>query len=656
MTTKQTLKTFFQTGDVPTQSQFEALINSTFGSLDEIVEVSPNLFDPDDSDVALGSFVRNADGQLQANSSYNTTGFVPVSGGQAYTVSYKSFLAWYDASKNYISGSPSTDTNATQTAPANAAFGRFSVNDPVQWAQFSIAEGSSVLNPYKAYGSTAKSSLQMTIDNVNFFTPSPNLLNKDTVTNGSMLADGSVNNTGSFATKVHSDFIAVEPNTTYSGAGGDNGATTMRFHTFFNSSQTVIGGSNSAVQVFTTPANTAFVRISFEGSAIENFQFEKGAIPTPYLPPGFTFAPGPLNVPIEGIDVSKVSFLEASRNLFNPDTVEAGFMGTTGALTASTVYHVSDFIEVEPNQTYFGENESGSANMRFHAFFNASKVNITGGSNSPGNTFVTPAGASYVRITVLNEVVTSFQLEKGGVKTAFVENGYTFVPGRLIVSREPFKSSVWSGKLWASLGDSITSQNRWQPYVATGLGIQSSAGTYGEGGTTLCVRTDNSNSTTAIVSDTRINAIPADRDLVTVMAGTNDWAQNFPLGAETSSNESEFYGALNSLVSKLQARFTSGKIALATPPFGAFPVWQGRPGWTGPETNAVGLTTADYAEAVRKVCLNNDLICIDVHGLCEVGLDNNNEFNPDNIHPSIVHGQRIARVYIDFLRMLAPAS
>ena len=116
----------------------------------DFFQVSKNLFNPNDSGVALGSYVSYFTGKLRANPSYNATGFMPVVGGQNYTMNYKHEMAWYDANKVYISGSPSTDKNLTQQAPANAAYCRCTVIT-TSWGSFQFELGTQQTD-YEPYG------------------------------------------------------------------------------------------------------------------------------------------------------------------------------------------------------------------------------------------------------------------------------------------------------------------------------------------------------------------------------------------------------------------------------------------------------------------------------------------------------------------------
>lgn len=158
----------------------------------------------------------------------------------------------------------------------------------------------------------------------------------------------------------------------------------------------------------------------------------------------------------------------------------------------------------------------------------------------------------------------------------------------------PVTDSHWQGKAWASLGDSITAGSTWQPSVKNALSLTWT--NFGVGGARISGTPSEVN---AMCQDARINAIPTDVDLITLMGGTNDWAQSIPLGTITSTDPTTFYGALNTFAQKAFTRWPTKRITLATTPYGEIPAWESRSGWTSPAHNALGLTANDYAEAVK---------------------------------------------------------
>lgn len=128
-----------------TTSTFSAAVQSGpniyggLGALMSRIDRSKNLFNSADPDVAIGYYVNNTNGVLMANASYNATGFIPVSAGATYTASYSHMRAFYDASKNYISGE-ATGSPKTFTVPAGAAYVRLTVAVSA-WSTYQVEAG-----------------------------------------------------------------------------------------------------------------------------------------------------------------------------------------------------------------------------------------------------------------------------------------------------------------------------------------------------------------------------------------------------------------------------------------------------------------------------------------------------------------------------------
>ena len=157
-----------------------------------------------------------------------------------------------------------------------------------------------------------------------------------------------------------------------------------------------------------------------------------------------------------------------------------------------------------------------------------------------------------------------------------------------------------------SLGDSITQGGTWQGAVAAKHGLVLT--NLGIGGTQL-----SGTQTEAFWQDVRVNAIPLDATLVTIMGGTNDWAQNRVLGTRSDTDPTAtFWGGWNVLIDKIHARVPAAVIMIMTTPYGEIPNWEVRSGWTSPAHNALGYDTNDYAEICREVAKYRNCALVDV--------------------------------------------
>ena len=520
-------------GAILTKSAYDPLTQSkTYTDLKTqlsvIGEAGKNLFNLNASDVALGNRLSSVTGNLVVEPSANASGFIPVVAGLSYSVSAKRYWDWYDSSKVFISGTDSTDTQKTKTAPANAAYMR--VSAPVaDWNLLQVEQADSP-TAYEPYSS----------------------------------------------------------------------------------------------EVFIKPASVR------SGTITGNMLIDSAVLPT------------------------KTNFISQTTNLFDKSKSLIGYQinGDTGTIIANATYDVSDFIPVESASNY-----TSNYFIRFHAYFTKDRVFMSGGSNTSTKQLTPPADAKYVRLTTFHTDIDRFQLEIGAVSTNYVSFGYVLQiqDGTKLFAKDLL--SNWAGKTWATLGDSITQSAHWQKYVIdkhqltwTNFGV---AGTKISGG---------AGDTNAMCQDARINAIPTDVDLITLMGGTNDWAQSIPLGTITSTDPTTFYGALNTFAQKAFARWSTKRIAIATTPYGEIPAWESRSGWTDPSHNALGLTTNDYAEAIRIFCRQANIACIEVAQNAGYGTHNITEAlggsTTDHLHPSSssIAAKGIGAVHISALNQIAPVA
>ena len=487
-----------------------------------------NLLNPGDTDVALGFFPSVTTGALQANANYNASGYVPVEAGKSYTFSTKHYVVWFNASKVFISGTASDNTNKTQVAPVDAAYVRASARVGSDWSLFQIELGA-VQTGYEPYSANA----------------------------------------------------------------------------FLDPSRIRLG--------------------SISGQALE----------------------------AGSLTQQETNFLHQGKNLFNKNVSTPSFFISPqyGTLTASSSYDTSDFVPVVAGNQY-----TSNKKMRFTCYFDVSKtVVVPGGASADAMTFTPPLGAAFVRITTYKADLNAFQLELGSESTGYERYGFSIYGpnGEVLLGVEASSVSKWSGKTWATLGDSITAGGLWQPSVVASLGLAWT--NFGIGGTKVSGAVGDVN---AMCQDTRINAIPATQDLITVMGGTNDWAQNVALGVVDSTDPLTFYGALNTLVGKLMARFPGKRVILFATPYGEFIDFASR-GWASEHTNTQGLTTRDYAEAVRVVCKRWGLPCVDVQANAGWNASNiRTDLNDDGalLHPNATGASRIAEVTLGSLRGLEPLA
>lgn len=253
--------------------------------------VSENIVDSSKS--KIGITLNTNTGEEMANESYNTTDFIKVEQGKTYYTPYTTNFYKFSDNKEFLGWTQTASYTAEQSGYIRV---RISAGSSVP---FRINVGS--LKPFDEYrelleiqnltlddekiksatftNGELKENLKVTEKNVNFFyRNSPNLFNKDTVTLDKRLS--SANAISDDVNNTVSDYIEVLPNTTYSVTEGS-------YTHFYDADKTFISGHGVGIKTFTTPENTAYIRITVRKVKLDVFMLVLGSTPpaeTDYIP------------------------------------------------------------------------------------------------------------------------------------------------------------------------------------------------------------------------------------------------------------------------------------------------------------------------------------------------------------------------------------
>ncbi len=405
---------------------------------------------------------------------------------------------------------------------------------------------------------------------------SANMFNKDTITARTKIDGGGVLTED--ANFYVSDYMPAKAMKTYNWS--HSGA--AKYIAFYDINKTYLSRA-AAVGTITTPANTAFVRVSprYSETPPEAFMFVEGTeLPAQYQPyAGYAFeskinrnAPsGYVGLDADGKFSSNLILDFNSPNLFNQDTalLNMALLSGSDGVATNTNFFTTDYIPVAPGLSYAF---STPAVAKLVSFYDSTKTFISQTASS--GTFTAVENAHYVRISMrysdvtvsaamvvhgatLPETYQSFggrSVERRGSKN--VPGGYAGIgddgkiPSSLIAF--PSSSAPLSGKIVAGLGDSITygfiprnapgypgKLNSWLPLIATELGAKGHLN-YGISGSTLG---DNGTGANSPMTK-RYGDMNDSADLIIVMGGTNDVRKGVPLGQFGDVNDLTFYGAL----------------------------------------------------------------------------------------------------------------
>lgn len=203
----------------------------------------------------------------------------------------------------------------------------------------------------------------------------------------------------------------------------------------------------------------------------------------------------------------------------------------------------------------------------------------------------------------------------------------------------------WQGKTWATLGDSITAANGYQPLVREALGFADVLN-YGKSGCPMTAGGDTDAGSTYRVG-LGIESVP---ECVTIFAGTNDYRLGKPLGNRNERDPQTFVGAYVGLIEGLLARNPAARLNLWTP------LQRDKDGYDTEAPNAAGHRLSDYVEAVLTLGRQYSLPVLDLYadsGFTKLTLP---LFTSDGLHPNERGHQRIASLAVPFLRRIADGS
>lgn len=493
----------------------------------------------------------------------------------------------------------------------------------------------------------------------------------------------SINSSGeesASSTRVASDFIplgkgVIVHNSNASSSDGlqywirvYNSSKTYIANAVFSTTNSVLVGEGSAYgltavedanldAIIPVNANAAFVRLSVRYMATSS---------TPISPSDvwLTYTGNVLNgtnlsdVFVSGtVKPDDTSFFNYSSNLFD-GTLVTGRLSNGVVDDTQTTYQTTDYIDIHGHagEYMLVETTSGAINYWGYAYYRQDKIYLSGGNSSGTNACLIPENAYYFRATIVaGNNAASFV----GISTE--ADAIPYEPYYQLVKPENLPASAqnwYKGKTIAALGDSITangndlgvssSHSAWRQFVYKILLLSAVVVNNGIGGTRVSGSGEN-----AMWQDARINAISIDSDVVLFNGGMNDWGGNAAIGTADSTDTDTFMGALNVVAQKLLARFPAKRIIWMTTTYG-------RNNNNNGDLNTLGLTTRDYAKAIRTIAQKYGFPVIDLAAECGWNEINYatylNEENGVYIHPNRAGGKRIAEVIIGRLLQFQPVT
>ena len=391
--------------------------------------VGKNLFNK--NEVTKGYFLSSG-GNLSENNNFYISNFIEIQPNTQYYIRGTNvggaLHIYYDSEAKFLG---STKDGAT-TSPENAAYIRLSIgsSSALDTAQMELGSSATAYEPYtdnfeneQEFKKQQNEILLAKIQAENSFSGislGKNLFNKEKVTNGYWLGTGGQIN--EYSGYCLSNFITVHPDTQYYIYANEGNAN----HCFYDKNLNFISSTKGGA--ITSPANAAYIRLSVGLSYIEKAQMELGSSATAYEPYTDNFENeqefkkqqneiDDINNDIIELE-NKLPKVVVGKNLFNPDKVVNGFLGTSGNISNNDNYVTSDFIEVEGGKKITAY-PLGLGPIQF-CQYNSDKTLITYTQNKQPLTITLENNTKYIRATFLaSNYATEGQIEYGDKVTEY---------------------------------------------------------------------------------------------------------------------------------------------------------------------------------------------------------------------------------------------
>lgn len=530
-----------------------------------------------------------------------------------------------------------------------------------------------------------------------FIEPLGNLYNKVSSVNGYITSTGQIIDN---ATLVVSEFIEVTPDTTY------YLSTKHRICWFAADKTTVILYEDYPSVVYnipvfvTVPAGAYYIRIMFNKSAHETQFFFKSDLPRKFEE---------FSLSIQKLKINDTNLSNQYQYDYDNSNIYDGsfnFNGTYKLIKAPQLNLDSSYISEVASDSFIKYKTKKAMRLKFDGYSYQSGLSqylISGSSHTLNLTSILPGskvtfgilvkliqyggvpitfgiseydangswlgtnninlgdGLNVSTITLkLNTYKVSLQLTSkitDSTQSIIDVCGWFVKPGEHTAQYYLHPNDIGSltgfeDKTIAIVGDSITAQGKYQPFVQSILNPKQIIN-WGVNGSRLTNHSTGSGNDISLI--TRWTSFDITNvDVMTIFIGINDYSSSIPLGnIDTSINDQEFYGAYKTIIEGLLTSKPNLRLFLITPMVHYSENYNG----TGSKidgriANGVGLKVIDYRNAVKNLGERYNLPCIDMFTLSGFNFKTLGYFTSDGLHPNDNGGKVIGKIISNFIKSI----
>ena len=310
------------------------------------------------------------------------------------------------------------------------------------------------------------------------------------------------------------------------------------------------------------------------------------------------------------------------RNTTNDFTAVVKSGGATSLSKTITLADAKDFIKV-------------AISYKLNEF----KLYINGVLEFTDTSGNTPIGLNTLQLTDGDGTSNKF---KGKVKDLRAFNT-ALTDTELLTLTLPDGATLLYGANMADVGDSLLDQNGTQPILMTKYNIASNQSLSVSGKKMV------SGDANSIVN--QIQGITNSPKIILIGGGTNDFGLSSPIGELSSTDTTEYCGAVSFVLDYAIANYPDATILKLGLPFGD---WQTAGSFANGQTNSLGLTRSDYMSAEKQLCEDRSIVY--VNQLEELGWNTSNILDKtnDRIHPNAEGSQDRADLFSTYIDELFP--